>query len=162
MNARRVRAVLVVLIAALLAACSPEQPPPPRIGIDPFFVHGTDHGSTDRLAAAVVADAQRYWDSAFPQVSHGDRWNDLDGGAFSVDTTSSTAAAPPCSGSAQEVEGNAYYCGPSDAVVWDRSALLPVLRDHYGDGAVIAVLAHEMGHAVQKRAGMDSPPRGNP
>lgn len=156
MSVRRARAALMVLVATLSVAtgCSREQPPPP-VGIDPSFVHGTDHGTHDRLAAAVITDAQRYWSGAFPQVSRGGRWNDLDGGVFSVDTTDSDAPAPPCSGSAQEVEGNAYYCGSVDSIVWDRAALLPVLREHYGDASMIVVLAHEMGHSVQQRAGMD-------
>ena len=157
MSARRTRAVLAVLLAALLGAagCSAAPPPPRPAGIDPFFVHNTDHGPTDWFAAAVITDAQQYWRGELPRVAGGEEWNDLDGGAHSVDTTNSAAPAPPCSSSAPEVEGNAYYCGPSDAVVWDRAALLPVLRDHYGDAAVIAVLGHEMGHAVQKRSGTD-------
>ena len=157
MSARRARAVLAVLLAALLGAagCSGGPPQPPPAGTDPFFVRNTDHSPTDWLAAAVITDAQQYWRTTLPQVAHGEQWSDLDGGAHSVDTTSSGASAPPCSSSASEVEGNAYYCGPADAIVWDRAALLPVLRDHYGDAAVVAVLAHEMGHAVQKRAGLD-------
>src|SRR5262249_37538542 len=45
-------------------------------------------------------------------------------------------------------------CPTDDVVAWDRSALLPVLRDHFGEAAVMLVLAHEMGHAVQRRAGL--------
>lgn len=147
------------LVAALLAAalavtsCSQESPDPvPRPGIEPSFVHGTDGGDVDRIAAATVTDAQRYWRDRFPQ-DFGKPWHDLDGGAYSVDTTDVDGVSPPCSGSSDEIEGNAYYCGSVDAIAWDRSALLPVLREHYGDTAVVAVLAHEIGHAVQQRTG---------
>lgn len=118
--------------------------------LDPSFVHGTDHGDTDRLAATVVSDAQDYWSKAYPATF--DRpWKDLDGGFFSVDT-GDTGSSPPCASTVSEVEGNAYYCRSVDAIAWDRTALLPVLREHYGDAAVAVVLSHELGHAVQQRA----------
>ncbi|GAA2778857.1 neutral zinc metallopeptidase [Saccharopolyspora taberi] len=134
---------------AVLAACAP----PP--GVDPAFVHGTDRGDSDRLAAAVVTDAQSYWESAFPKT-FGRPWRPLDGGFFSVDTNDQRAKPPPCSGDVKDVEGNAYYCATVDAVAWDRAALLPVLREKYGDAAVAVVLAHELGHAVQQRARIES------
>lgn len=118
--------------------------------VDPSFVHGTDHSRIDRLAATVVSDAQRYWAGAYP-ATFGSPWRDLDGGFFSVDT-GGTGSSPPCASSVSEVEGNAYYCQTVDAIAWDRTALLPVLREHYGDAAVAVVLSHEIGHAVQQRA----------
>ncbi|MFC7340926.1 peptidase [Saccharopolyspora griseoalba] len=146
--------VLVAMVIGLfLTSCA--APPPERPGVaertvNPSFVHGTDHGGIDRLAATVVSDAQRYWAQAYP-AAFGGPWHDLDGGFFSVDTAG-TGSSPPCSSSASEVEGNAYYCQSVDAIAWDRTALLPVLREHYGDAAVAVVLSHEIGHAVQQRA----------
>ncbi|GAB3276600.1 neutral zinc metallopeptidase [Parasphingorhabdus pacifica] len=124
---------------------------------DPGFLHGTDHSGIDRLAATVVTDVQHYWTTAFPET-FGEPWQELDGGFFSVDTTS-PGSAPPCSTSTSTVEGNAYYCASVDAIAWDRTALLPVLRERYGETAVAIVLAHEIGHAVQQRSGTD---RGKP
>ncbi|MGW1677820.1 peptidase [Saccharopolyspora sp. NPDC002376] len=120
--------------------------------VDPGFVHGTDHGDVDRLAATVVTDVQDYWAAQYPAV-FGKPWRNLDGGFFSVDTNGS-GTAPPCSADVHDLEGNAYYCATVDAIAWDRAALLPVLREHYGDAAVVVVLAHELGHAVQQRAGI--------
>ncbi|SFS38005.1 Predicted metalloprotease [Saccharopolyspora flava] len=149
-------------VALLISACSaPTAPPPgvaettaaPAASVDPAFVHGTDGGATDELAAAVVTDVQRYWAQAYPET-FGSPWRNLDGGFFSVDTAASSGTAPPCASTPQEVEGNAYYCQSVDAIAWDRAALLPVLREHYGDTAVAVVLAHEIGHAVQQRAGL--------
>lgn len=122
--------------------------------VDPGFVHGTDRGGIDRLAATVVTDVQKYWAEQFP-AQFGAPWRDLDGGFFSVDTTTERDDSPPCSGDTKDVEGNAYYCASVDAVAWDRAALLPVLREHYGETAVAVVLAHEIGHAVQQRSGMN-------
>ncbi|MDI2028653.1 peptidase [Saccharopolyspora sp. TS4A08] len=148
--------LVAVTIALIISACSTPAAPPPGVAeptVDPGFVHGTDGGGTDRLAATVVTDVQRYWAQAYPET-FGSPWRDLDGGFFSVDTNNATGTAPPCASDPREVEGNAYYCQSVDAIAWDRAALLPVLREHYGDTAVAVVLSHEIGHAVQQRAGL--------
>ncbi len=153
----RVRHLLIAVLATLaLAACSAPAPEPPTVtqGVDPSFVHGTDHGPLDTLAATAVTDVQRFWSEQYPQV-FGQPWTDLDGGFFSVDTTAPNDPTPPCAGDPTDLEGNAYYCAAVDAIAWDRAALLPVLQARYGDAAVIAVLAHEIGHAVQQRSGLN-------
>lgn len=119
-------------------------------GVAPSFVQGTDNGTTDRIAASTIADVQAFWKQNFPAV-FGKQWQDLTGGVYSVDTTADKGSAPPCTDAASDVEGNAFYCPAKDSVAWDRAALLPVLRDKFGDAAVVVVLAHEMGHAVQSR-----------
>ncbi len=119
-------------------------------GVAPTFVQGTDSGTTDRIAASTITDVQAFWKQNFPTV-FGKQWRDLTGGVYSVDTTSDKAKTPPCVEDASDIEGNAFYCPAKDSVAWDRSALLPVLRDQFGDAAVVVVLAHEMGHAVQNR-----------
>lgn len=153
-------AVLALVLG--VAGCSPAapQPQPAPAGepanraVDPGFVHGTDGGDIDRLAATVLTDVRDFWTANLPAVA-GEEWRDLDGGYFSVDTSNGTGRPPPCSGTVANLEGNAYYCASVDAVAWDRAALLPVLREHYGDAAVAVVLAHEIGHAVQQRTGVD-------
>ncbi|GAB2665806.1 neutral zinc metallopeptidase [Saccharopolyspora gloriosae] len=160
MRTRRIRILSAALLTLVLevAGCSRPAPTPPAEAesatVDPGFVHGTDGGDLDRLAATVISDVQAYWAATLPAVT-GRPWHDLDGGFFSVDTTASTGRPPPCSGSVSNLEGNAYYCASVDAIAWDRAALLPVLREHYGDAAVAVVLAHEVGHAVQQRSGVD-------
>jgi predicted metalloprotease len=154
------RSIVAVLLASLMAiaACSPAPGKPAESVVvqpaDPSFIHGTDGSDIDRLAATVVTEVQRYWAAEFP-ADFGTPWRDLDGGFFSVDTTATNGRPPPCSGASKEVEGNAYFCAAVDAVAWDRSALLPVLRERYGETSVVVVLAHEIGHAVQQRSGMD-------
>jgi predicted metalloprotease len=71
-----------------------------------------------------------------------------------VDTADDDAKAPPCARRASDVEGNAFYCPTEDVIAWDRAALLPVLKEKFGEAAVMFVLAHEMGHAVQRRTGL--------
>ncbi|REH41092.1 putative metalloprotease [Kutzneria buriramensis] len=119
-------------------------------GVEPSFVQGTDDSTTDRIAASTITDVQAYWRQNFPTV-FGKAWRDVTGGVYSVDTSKDKAKAPPCTDQASDVEGNAFYCPAKDSVAWDRAALLPVLRDQFGDASVVVVLAHEMGHAVQNR-----------
>lgn len=122
--------------------------------VDTSILQGSDGSVTDQLAAATLLDAQAYWQRAFPDA-FGEPWQDLEGGFFSVDTTDPEASMPPCVQHVAEVEGNAFYCPGADAIAWDRAALLPVLRERYGDAAVVVVLAHEVGHAVHGRLGID-------
>lgn len=118
-------------------------------GIDPGFVKGNDGGEDDRLAAAVLRDLEGWWGGQFPQLAGGARFTPLKG-YFSVDS-SREGPGPPCTDSAAEVEGNAFYCPRADIVAYDRAALLPVLRQKFGDSAAVVVIAHEFGHAIQQR-----------
>jgi len=122
-------------------------------GVDPSFVIGTDNGPIDRLAATVITDVQDYWRQTFPTVFN-EPWKDIDGGFYSVDTADPDAKAPPCTDKPGDVEGNAFYCPTADIVAWDRAALLPVLKERFGDVAVMVVFSHEIGHAVQRRSGL--------
>ncbi|ASU77839.1 hypothetical protein CDG81_05395 [Actinopolyspora erythraea] len=162
---RRIRLVVALLLVPL-SGCGPLQEGPTaergvvRRGVSSSFVFGTDSSGVDGLAATVVTDVQDYWRGEFRR-SFGRGWHDLDGGFHSVDTTDEDAQPPPCASDVTELTGNAYYCAAVDAIAWDRAALLPVLRAHYGESAVVLVLAHEIGHAVAHRlgsAGAGSPP----
>ena len=161
MRIRSLAGCLAVLLA--LAACTSTISGSPvgngavvtggQGSVDPSFVHNTDGGEIDRLAATVVTDVLAYWKSTFP-ATFGKDWKDLSGGFYSVDTADADTEPPPCARNSIDVEGNAFYCPTDDVIAWDRSALLPVLRDRFGEAAVMLVLAHEMGHAVQRRSGL--------
>ncbi|MGH3980637.1 MAG: neutral zinc metallopeptidase [Pseudonocardiaceae bacterium] len=154
---RALRLLAMLLTVTTLAGCAAHTLPwgdgVTRGPVDTSFIVDTDDGEADQLAAATLLDAQDYWRQAFPS-SFGDPWRDLSR-FFSIDTADAEAPKPPCVATAAEVEGNAYYCPGGDAIAWDRTALLPVLRERFGDAAVVAVLAHEVGHAVHNRLGID-------
>jgi predicted metalloprotease len=162
---RNVLLIVPLLLAAALTACttvvsgtpttgdSVVSRDPSGDGIDPSFVHNTDGGAIDQLAATVVTDVKAYWTETFP-TTFDKKWEDLEGGYYSVDTADDDAKAPPCARRASDVEGNAFYCPTEDVIAWDRAALLPVLKEKFGEAAVMFVLAHEMGHAVQRRTGL--------
>lgn len=173
----RLRPVLALIVPTLLAlaACTTAVAGTPvngdsvvtdnpggESGVDSSFVRNSDGGEIDRLAATVVTDVQQYWKDTFPGT-FGTEWKDLEGGYYSVDTADDDAKAPPCARRASDVEGNAFYCPTEDVIAWDRAALLPVLKEKFGEAAVMFVLAHEMGHAVQRRTGLTiEEQRGNP
>jgi hypothetical protein len=151
-------AVLAMLFALLTAGCGASEPTPNpgalHNNVDLGFVQDTDRGPADALAGAVVVDGQEFWRNRFPDTFRTE-WTALRG-VYSVDTANQTAKPPPCTSRAADLEGAAQYCAGADALAWDRAALLPVLKEEYGDGAVVLVVAHELGHAVQKRTGLDS------
>lgn len=152
--------LVAVLVVALCVACGTTVAGHPTARtsvvvqtVDPSFVRGTDGGVADRLAATVVTDVQQYWRQTYPRL-FGRPWQDVAGGVYSVDSGDSRAKPPPCAERAVDVQGNAFYCPTADAIAWDRAALLPVLEERFGDAGMVLVLAHEMGHAVQHRAGL--------
>jgi predicted metalloprotease len=159
-------AILVVGITLVASACTTTVVGVPQASggvidrnkasgdVDPSFINNTDGGAIDKLAATVVRDVEAYWKETFPATFQNKPWEELRGGYYSVDTKNPKAPAPPCTDQASDVEGNAFYCPTADAIAWDRDALLPLLKQKFGEGSVLLVLAHEMGHAVQRRAGI--------
>ncbi|MEU5693682.1 neutral zinc metallopeptidase [Actinosynnema sp. NPDC020468] len=157
---RLVRVTVLVAVAVVASGCTQFVAGTPvagkvvtKDGVDTGFIKGSDGGPIDRLAGTAITDVDGFWEQAFPDT-FGKPWTKLSGGIYSVDTSDPSAKPPPCTEKASDVEGNAFYCPSADAIAWDRAALLPVLKDQFGDAAVVIVLAHEMGHAVQRRMGI--------
>ena len=69
-----------------------------------------------------------------------------------MDSTADTGTALCISDPAQ-IAGNAFYCPQDDGIVFDSSALVPVLLAGYGSAALAGAFAHEFGHAVQAQIG---------
>jgi predicted metalloprotease len=162
--------VVAVVAVALLAGCA--RSVPGRAGesprLDPTKVAGlaittgdsgprpgapaanrkaqnTDGGPADQLATSAVADVEDYWRTQFP-----DRF----GREFEPvrQLVSYDSRGPNLRLCGTDTEGlvNAFYCSGEDVVAWDRGRLLPSFDPISG----VAVLAHEMGHAVQHRLGV--------
>lgn len=109
--------------------------------------------AVDTIAGNAIADIQRYWKAEFPAVFDGRRYAPPKGGFYSVDPDA--AGAVPCVRSAADIRGNAFYCPSRDVVAWDRVQLLPQLEQRYGTFLVAMVLAHEWGHVIQAKSGVD-------
>lgn len=96
--------------------------------------------------AGIFADLEDFW-----RAELGAGFTVPRGGYALVDTAlpgDSPVAGALCAPSPASLAGNAFYCPDEDGVVVDASALLPVLRGHYGIGGLAASIAHEYGHAV--------------
>jgi predicted metalloprotease len=166
------KSLLVAAVSvALLAGCA--QSVPGRAGesprLDPLKVAGlpitngasgvrpdatpadrkaqnTDGGKIDALATNAVSDVEGYWRARFP----------VD---FDVDyvpvrqlvSYDSRGANLKLCGANTAGLVNAFYCSGEDLVAWDRGELLPSLDEI----SVVAVIAHELGHAIQFRLGVD-------
>ncbi len=155
----RLATVAVTLLAAVAGCAAPQEgralaTGSVTAGLDPTgIVRGSDGSDDDRVAAATVRNLEIYWEREYPRLAGGRPFPPL-AGSYSVDSTlRGRGSAVPCSGDPAELEGNAYYCPRADVLAFDRSALVPVLREDFGDAAVVVVLAHEFGHAVQQRLG---------
>lgn len=100
----------------------------------------------DKLAIATIADMNAYWGETLPEEFDMD-YEEVKR-LISYDSSKGSGPNTECG---KLKEPNAFYCPPGDIVAWDRGQLLPMLTDAYGPVAVITVLAHEYGHAIQSR-----------
>lgn len=115
-------------------------------------VLNTDGGNIDRLAALGISDVEAFWKDQYPKT-FGHALRPV-GKLISVDATYSSSPEV-CGGDAEVFAFNAAYCDRYDTIAWDRSldsGLLPPAEKYFGPMAVVGVLAHEYGHAIQHRA----------
>ncbi|WP_280243126.1 metallopeptidase [Nocardia abscessus] len=133
----------------------------PRKGVPdaPLTADNGDGGAIDQLALNAVADVQDFWTARYPEYFPGTfkpvtRYISWDAKA------PKTQSIKFCKSDTYQVV-NAAYCGGDHTIGWDRGVLLPKLVQKYGEMAVVMVLAHEYGHAIQgqaKLAGFLTPP----
>ncbi|MGI9123134.1 MAG: neutral zinc metallopeptidase [Mycobacterium sp.] len=118
-------------------------------------VTGTDGGEIDTIAGQSVSDLEEFWKFAYPDAFDGEltpvkelfSWDsDAYDGMFCDETTEGLV--------------NAGFCEEDNTIGWDRTVLMPSLRDAYGDMAITMVLAHEYGHAIQEQVPLN--PKGVP
>lgn len=108
------------------------------------------------LLSATVADLTKWWSVTYPKLYGAPL---PDGLSFHAGTPE---APPPTCGNPRRrsyrgVQGNAFYCGLGDYIAWDDAGLFPSMASRRGSAALAMVLAHEVGHAVQARAGVRLP-----
>jgi predicted metalloprotease len=103
----------------------------------------------DQIAIAAIADVTDFWSAQFP-AHFGQKFRPVRS-LLSYDPDGKDIEV--CGSSTSEAAMNAFYCPPEDLVAWDRGMLLPQLRERFGPMAIVTVLGHEFGHAIQYRLG---------
>lgn len=103
----------------------------------------------DKIAIASIADVSEYWTQEMP-AHFGQQFEPVKQ-LQSYDPT--TDREEVCGASLKDAAMNAFFCPPEDLVAWDRKQLLPLLNEEFGPMAIVTVLGHEFGHAVQYRLG---------
>jgi predicted metalloprotease len=151
----RIRPVLVaVLVLALSAVAGCTQLVQGRASPAPTGTTGAAAQlDSSELGTVAVAAVQEIWREEFPRA-FGQPWRDI-AEAVPVYTDQPNPNQPPCVRSVSEVMDQAFYCPSADAIAWDADGLLPDLEERFGPAGVAVVLAHEIGHAVQSRLGLD-------
>ncbi|MEV6771364.1 neutral zinc metallopeptidase [Nocardia sp. NPDC051030] len=129
-------------------------PSGPRAGVadNPVKPDNTDGGEVDHLVMNAIEDIETYWQGEYPKEFSGDFTR--------VTRLVSWSARAPRSQEVKFCEEttyrlvNAAYCSLDRSVGWDRTVLLPAVQESFGKMAVVSVLAHEYGHAIQDMAGI--------
>ena len=131
-----------------LAVTTGDSGPRPGVADAGLPIANSDGSAVDKLAENAVADVQAFWAKELP-ADFGKEFTPVKQ-LISYDSTGQPLKV--CNSSTAGLV-NAFYCQLDDTVSWDRGQLLPQLNDSFGPMAVVAVLAHELGHAVQFRLG---------
>jgi predicted metalloprotease len=164
----RVRAPIgrgALALVVLLVTCACGQLVPGNARAVPERLPATAAIATQPGPAARVADTtatalQEFWRAEFP-AAFGREWRDIST-FVPVATQDPGAPAPPCVNRASDLADQAFYCPDADVVAWDADGLIPALHERFGPVGVAVVLAHEVGHAVQSRLGVDAEQQSDP
>jgi predicted metalloprotease len=115
-------------------------------------------GDLPKALAATEVSNRDYWSTGLPEV-YGKPFHDLAGGFQSKSPSSRPWTCHGQHLTYDDIKGNAFYCGGQgdDYIAYDAAFLLPRLNKTFGALAPAVVLAHEMGHAIQARAGIKAP-----
>lgn len=106
-----------------------------------------------RIIDLSIADIEAFWRETLPRV-YGIAYTEV---AAVEPYHPSRGEVPSCGQEQSDPElwkGNAFYCTLDDYIAWDDDGLFPQIYDDYGDFAISLTLAHEWGHAIQARAGV--------
>jgi predicted metalloprotease len=119
----------------------------------------------DDFVVAALNDVEVWWSQIYPQL-YGGTFEPLAGGIYAGYPERSDPI-PGCGGDDETTYDElvffaAFYCPDGDFMAYDdgEGGLLYQLATSYGPSVMGVVLAHEYGHAIQRRAGVlaEQPP----
>jgi predicted metalloprotease len=110
----------------------------------------------DEFVAAALTDVQDYWRRTYPEV-YGAPYEELEGGIYAAypGRDDIPGCGEPQTTYDEVAQFVAFYCALGDFMVYDDgdASLLGALAGNFGNSIMGVVLAHEFGHAIQKRSG---------
>ncbi|MBF6232615.1 metallopeptidase [Nocardia farcinica] len=132
-------------------------PSGPRSGVPDSTLTAIDGdgGEIDTLALNAIDDIQSYWRTEYPRAFGGE-FTPVERLVSWSAKESRADAAEFCKESTYRLV-NAAYCRLDTSIGWDRAVLLPTMAETFGQMAVVMVLAHEYGHAIQDQAEIVDP-----
>lgn len=155
---------LAVVAALVLSGCvstiaghgqQASAPVAPDVPAARFPIKGDGRTSFDQSVRNSLFDIEEFWAQAYPSVSGGAKLRPLSGGVWSIITGHPDRKEECMARLATAANNNAFYCRLDDAFVYDRTGLVNVLARQLGRDFVPLVFAHEFGHLIQERLGID-------
>ncbi|GAB2673859.1 neutral zinc metallopeptidase [Nocardia goodfellowii] len=136
----------------LAGAAKAEGPSGPREGVPDTALRAenSDGGAVDKLALNAIADIEAFWKSEYAKTFPG-IFQPVTA-YVSWDAKAAKQSSPTFCRSSTYQLVNAAYCGLDHTIGWDRGILFPLLEQKYNSLAIVMVLAHEYGHAIQGQA----------
>lgn len=128
-----------------------DEPIAPDTGLD-----GEDAPTSDQVVEAALTDVNAFWGRSYEDV-YGGPYEPISGGFWPYGPDSDQ---PPCGQPPPEysdIAANAFFCPSADLIAWDNVNLVPGLYEEFGGFTLGIVFAHEFGHAIQFRAGVEGP-----
>lgn len=113
-------------------------------------VENTDNGEVDRLAMLGLNDIEEFWKEYWPDAAK----KPFKAVSQVISYDSEDPRSPIVCRFKTYGAINAAYNSMCNTVEWDRGQLLPAAKKFFGDMAVVGILAHEFGHALQNNAGL--------
>jgi predicted metalloprotease len=125
--------------------------------LKPTVSLGVARGDLTRDNRATIESLREFWRQAMPRT-YGRPFVDLQGGFQPKTSASPTFSCNKKTQQYKDIERNAFYCGAAggDYIAWDAEQLFPAMDANFGSIAPAVALAHEMGHAIQARAGVSA------
>ena len=121
----------------------------PETGLD-----GEDAPSSDEVVQAALFDVDAFWEREYEDL-YDTEYEPISGGFWSYgpDSEQPPCGTPPPDYS--DIAENAFFCPSDDLIAWDNVHLVPALYEEFGGFTLGIVFAHEFGHAIQYRAGVE-------
>ncbi|MEY2569971.1 MAG: hypothetical protein QOE63_321, partial [Acidimicrobiaceae bacterium] len=114
----------------------------------------SEHADDDFIKRS-IDDVQTFWTEEMPKV-YGKDYKKIAGGEYPYgpDNPPPSCEDPSTKANYSDVAENAFYCPNGDFVAWDDVNLTNKLLDEFGPYTLAIVVAHELGHGIQQRAGV--------